>query len=152
MTNNNIFHYPPDLFELLVQTIPVLNKSKKSVLLFFKGAGVNEKIFSDITTKVQVDKDSINKFDIVRTILERINEKTEKYLRERREIIKRVTEFESFSNCWESDRLKAIGLVSEVQKVVNVKDSFTRMKQERESEQKKRTQEYPENQKSSIKV
>ncbi|SHN23064.1 Restriction endonuclease [Cyclobacterium lianum] len=142
MGDNNIFHYPPDLFELLVQTIPLLNKSKESVLLFFKGAGVNESIFSDISNKVRVDKDRINKFYIVRTILERINEKNETHLRERREIIKRVTEFESFSNCWESDRLKAIGLVSEVQKVVNVKDSFTRMKQQRETEQKKRAQEY----------
>lgn len=142
MIKSDVFHYPPDLFELLVQTIPVLNKSKKSVLLFFKGAGVNETIFQDIAIKVQRDKDSVNKFEIVRTILERINEKSEKYLRERREIIKRVTEFESYSNCWESDRLKAIGLVSEVQKIVNVKDSFTRMKQEREAEQKNRAQEY----------
>jgi restriction system protein len=142
MINNDVFHYPPDLLELLVQTIPLLNKSKKSVLLFLKGAGVNETLFQDITIKVQIDKDSVNKFEIVRTILERINENSEKYLRERREIIKRVTEFESFSNCWESDRLKAIGLVSEIQKIVNVKDSFTRMKQERENEQKIRAQEY----------
>lgn len=142
MINNDIFHYPPDLFELLVQTIPLLNKSKKSVLLFFKGAGINEFIFQDLTIRVQRDKDSINKYEIVQTILERINENTDKYLRERREIIKRVTEIESFSNCWESDILKAKGLVSEIQKIVNVKDSFTRMKQERENEQKKRTQEY----------
>lgn len=142
MTNNDVFHYPPDLFELLVQTIPVLNKSKKSVLLFFKGAGVDESLYQDFTTKVLRDRESVNKFEIVRSILERINENSEKFLRERREIIKRVTEFESFSNCWESDRLKAIGLVSEIQKIVNVKDSFTRMKQERESEQKNRAQDY----------
>ena len=140
--SSDVFHYPPELLDLLVQTIPLLNKSKKGVLLFFKGAGVNENIFQDITTRVERDKESINKFDIVRKILERINEDSEKYLRERREIIKRVTEFESFSNCWESDRLKAMGLVSEVQKIVNVKDSFTRMKQERENEQKKRAQAY----------
>jgi len=142
MANNDVFHYPPDLFELLVQTIPLLNKSKKSVLLFFKGAGVNESIYQDLSIKVQNDRDSVNKFEIVRLILERINENSEKYLRERREIIKRVTEFESFSNCWETDRLKAVGLVSEIQKIVNIKDSFTRMKQERENEQKKRTQDH----------
>jgi len=142
MTKNDIFHYPPDLFDLLVQTIPLLNKSKKSVLLFFKGAGVNESLFKDVSDRVQFDREGINKFEIVRTILERINENSEQYIRERREIIKRVTEFESFSNCWESDRLKAIGLVSEIQKIVNVKDSFTRMKQEREDEQKKRAKEY----------
>ena len=34
------FHYPPELFSLLVDTIPLLNRSKKDVLLFFRGAGV----------------------------------------------------------------------------------------------------------------
>lgn len=117
MKQNDVFHYPPDLFELLAQTIPVLNRSKKSVLLFFKGAGVNETLFSDISNIVEKDKDSINKFQIVRTMLERINENSDKCLRERREIIKRVTEFESFSNCWESERMKAKGLVAEIQKI-----------------------------------
>lgn len=47
-------------------------------------------------------------------------------------------EFEDFSTCWPQDQLKAKGLVSEVRRVVDVKDSFTRMKQEREEELKKR--------------
>lgn len=34
------FHYPPELFNLLVDTIPVLNRSKKDILLFFKGLGL----------------------------------------------------------------------------------------------------------------
>jgi restriction endonuclease Mrr len=139
---NDVFHYPPDLFDLLVQTIPLLNRSKESVLLFFKGAGVNENMFADITRQVKIDKNSINKFSICRKILERINENTEKYLRERREILKRVIEFEAFSTCWENDRLKAIGLVSEVRRVVNIKDSFTRMKQERDKEKEKQRMEY----------
>lgn len=139
---NDVFHYPPDLFELVVQTIPLLNRSKDSVLLFFKGAGVEESIFSDITQVVKTDRDSITKFEICRRILERINEDSEKHLRERREILKRITEFEAFSTCWESDQLKAKGLVTEIQKVVNVKDSFTRMNQERLREAEKRKQEY----------
>lgn len=139
---NDVFHFPPDLFELVVQTIPLLNRSKDSVLLFFKGAGVDESIFSDIAQIVKTDKDSISKFKICRRILERINEDSEKHLRERREILKRITEFESFSTCWENDQLKAKGLVTEIQKVVNVKDSFTRMNQERLRESEKRKQEY----------
>lgn len=139
---NDVFHYPPDLFELVVQTIPLLNRSKDSVLLFFKGAGVDESVFSDITRIVKTDKDSITKFEICRRILERINEDSEKHLRERREILKRITEFEAFSTCWEGDQLKAKGLVTEIQKVVNVKDSFTRMNQERLREAEKRKQEY----------
>jgi hypothetical protein len=144
---NDIFHYPPDLFELLVQTIPLLNRSKENVLLFFKGAGVDENLFSDITRQVRFSKDSITKFAICRRILERINENTEKYLRERREILKRVIEFEAFSTCWEGDRLKAKGLVSEIQNVVNIKDSFTRMKQERDKERDKQRKDYEQKQK-----
>src|ERR1051326_6922867 len=100
MELNDVFHYPPDLFELVVQTIPLLNRSKESVLLFFKGAGVDENIFSDITQTVRTNKDGISKFEISKRILERINEDTEKYLRQRREILKRITEFEAFSTCW----------------------------------------------------
>lgn len=141
---SDVFHYHPDLFDLLVQTIPLLNRSKESVLLFFKGAGVDGNIYIDISEKVATDRKNINKYEIARTILERINEDSDKYLRERREILKRITEFETFSNCWESDQFKAKGLVSEIQKIVNVKDSFTRMKQERENEYKKRTESYNE--------
>ncbi|GHT78414.1 restriction endonuclease [Spirochaetia bacterium] len=139
---NDVFHYPPDLFDLLVQTIPLLNRSKENVLLFFKGSGVDENLFSDITQQVRIDKNSITKFAICRRILETINENTEKYLRERREILKRVIEFEAFSTCWPDDQLKARGLVSEIQRVVNIKDSFTRMKQERNSEREKHRTEY----------
>lgn len=35
MTADITFHYPPELFNLLVDTVPVLNRSKKDVLLFF---------------------------------------------------------------------------------------------------------------------
>jgi len=49
-------------------------------------------------------------------------------------------EFEDFSTCWANDQLKAKGLVGELRRVVNVKDSFTRMSQEREREKRERTQ------------
>lgn len=139
---NDAYHYPPDLFDLIVQTIPLLNRSKKSVLTFFNGAGIETQLYQDITIKVATNSDSISKYEICRIILERINQNTDKYLRQRREILKRITEFEAFSTCWEADQLKAKGLVSEIQKVINVKDSFTRMRQERENEQNLRKKEY----------
>jgi hypothetical protein len=55
-------------------------------------------------------------------------------LRPRREIIKRVVEFEHFETCWPEDQLKAKGLVASVREAVNTKDAFTRMKQERDAE------------------
>lgn len=128
------FHYPHELSELLIDTIPRLCRSKKDVLLFFKGAGVADSLIFDIVTRVLKSPDEITKFEIVRLVVSRINELSEKGLRERREVIKRVTEFEDFSVCWPDDQLKAKGLVSEIRRVVNVKDSFTRMRQERDSE------------------
>lgn len=136
------FHYPPELFQLLIDTIPLLCKSKLDVLLLLKGAGVDYEIMSDLWERVENDRKNINKYEIVRTILTRINEEGEKTLRERREILKRVTEFEDFSTCWPTDQLKAKGLVGEVRRVVDVKDSFTRMKQEVEKERKKHQTEH----------
>ncbi len=134
------YHYPPELLSLLIDTIPLLCRSKNDVIVFFRGAGVQADVLSDLQQRVDNDRQNINKFAIVRTVLERINEKEDSTLRERREIIKRVAEFENFSSCWSEDQLKAKGLVSEVQRVVNVKDSFTRINQEREKERQERAE------------
>lgn len=133
------FHYPPELLNLLIDTIPLLNKTKKDVFLFFQGAGVAEPLLKPTFQQWTRDKDSIHKFEIVRQVLTELNVKGESCLRERREVLKRVTEFETYSSCWPADQLKARGLVAEIQKVVNVKDSFTRMANVREAEQQART-------------
>ena len=67
-------HYPPDLLQLLIDTIPRLCKSKRDVILFFRGAGTKPSIVSDLEEQVRNDPDSINKFSIVRTVLTRLNE------------------------------------------------------------------------------
>lgn len=130
------FHYPPELMSLLIDTIPLLNKTKKDIFLFFQGAGVEPSLMNVPLQQWRQNKDSINKFEIVRQVLTELNAKGEGCLRERREVLKRITEFESFSSCWPSDQLKARGLVSEIHRVVNVRDSFTRMSNERDAEQK----------------
>lgn len=135
-----IFHYPPELLNLLIDAIPALIRGKRDVILFFKGAGVSSTMTNDLVRRLNQDKDSIGKYEIARKVLERLNEKGERTLRERREVLKRVVEWEDFSTCWPNDRLKAQGLVAQIRKVVNVKDSFTRMKLEKEAEEKKRHQ------------
>ncbi len=132
------FHYPPELFSLLIDTIPLLCRSKQDTLLFFKGAGVPDSQTTDLSNIVRANREQTSKYAIVRTVLTRLNECGEPSLRERREVLKRIVEFDDFSACWENDRLKAQGLVSQVQKLINVKDSFTRMNQERESERRER--------------
>ncbi len=128
------FHYPPDLFELLVNAIARLNKAKKGVVLFLRGAGVDEQDLAEMDRTVRTDPASTNKFEIARNILEKVNARGDSGLRARREIIKRVVEFENFETCWENDRLIAKGLIASIREAVNTKDSFTRMKQERDRE------------------
>jgi len=132
------YHYPPELLELLCDVIPVLVRPKQGVIDFFAGAGVHDKLLGDWKLKLRQDKSSVNKYEIARAVLRQLNEIGEAGLTMRREVLKRVSQFEEFSSCWENDRYKAQGLVAQVQKLVNVKDSFTRINLERERERKER--------------
>lgn len=122
------YHFAPDFFNLLVETIPRLNRSKRDVLLFFRGAGVQSRHTADLEADIQKSRDSHTKFDLARTVLARLNEAGDAALAARREVVRRIVEFEDFTRCWENDLLQAKGLVAEVCRLV------TRMKQERERE------------------
>lgn len=128
------YHYPPELLTLLVDALSVLCRSKPDVLTFLRGAGVPQSFLRDLEQRVATDRSAIRKHEIARTVLVRLNEAGESMLRQRREIVKRVTETESFATCWPADVHKAKGLVAEVREIVNVKDSFTPMRLEREHE------------------
>lgn len=132
------FHYPPELFNLLVDTIPLLNRSKKDVLLFFRGAGVPGGMLDDLSERLRSAAAEVNKYEIVRTVLDRLNARGEAALRERREVLRRIVEFSNFDSCWPADQLKAKGLVASIREVVSQKDAFTRMNQEREHEREAR--------------
>ena len=56
------FHYPPDVFSLLVDTIPLLCKGKDDVLLFLRGAGVPNEDLAEMTAKIRADRNSVSKF------------------------------------------------------------------------------------------
>lgn len=131
---SDAFHYPPQVFDLLVETVARLNRGKKGVVLFLRGAGVAEEDLAEVDRLVSQNPASINKFEIVRNVLTKVNGRGDAGLRQRREIIKRVVEFENYETCWPEDMLKAKGLVASVREAVNAKDSFTRMKQERDTE------------------
>ena len=131
---NDTYHYPPVLLELLTDTIPSLFRSKQAVIDFFKGAGTPSQFLTDWQSRLRLDKESVRKHELTRSVLRSLNEGGDSTLRPRREIIKRVSEFEDFTACWESDRLKAQALVGQVRHIVNVKDSFTRINIERERE------------------
>lgn len=129
-----VYHYPPELFQLLVDTIPRLVRSKDDQILFFRGAGVESSLLADLEAQIQRDRKGINRYEIARTVLTRLNDRGEETLGERRVILRRVTEFEDYAQCWPNEANEARGLVARVREVVNVKDAFTRMQQEREAE------------------
>jgi hypothetical protein len=132
------YHFPPDLFQLLVDTIPILGRSKPAVLQFFRNAGVPESLFPDLAQRVRTDPKSINWYEITKQILTVLNENpSDHYLRMRREVVKRVVEWQDFSTCYEDKRLIAQGLVGQIQKLVEVVDSFKRMRMERDAERRK---------------
>ncbi|GHE54807.1 hypothetical protein GCM10018785_25280 [Streptomyces longispororuber] len=130
MTKSVAYHWPPELMEMLVDTIPLLCRSKVAVLDFLRGAGVEEELLLTFRRQLQDDPSAISKYKIVRFVLGHLNEQGDRGLGARRFLLRRVTEFEDFSTCWPDDQLKAKGLVSEIRRVVNVKDSFTRLQQE----------------------
>lgn len=135
------FHYPPELLQLLVDTLPKLCKSKTDLLLFFQGAGISKTVLAPYQQLLQTDKTKFNKYPVTRELLAKLNEQGESGLRVRRELLKRIVEFEDFSVCWESDRAAARGLVTQVRELVNVKDSFTRMRIEKDEEKRRRVEE-----------
>lgn len=136
--NGEPYQWTPELFQLVADTIPVLCRSKRDVILFFKGAGVHEKALRILRTQVETDRHSISKAEIAKSILTRLNQEGDYGLRARREVLKRVMEFENFTTCWPNDQHKAQSLVRQVRDVVGRKDSFTRMKIERDKEVQKR--------------
>ena len=78
------FHFPPDVFNLLVDTIPLLCKGKDDVLLFLRGAGVPKEDLAAMTAKVRADRNSVSKFSIVRDVLEKLNKRGDSALAARR--------------------------------------------------------------------
>jgi len=135
MTEGQVFHYPPELMQLLVQTVPLICRTKDDVLLLFRGCGMPDADMLEVSKKLARDRPSVNKYSMARDLLAVLNNEGDRLLRPRRELLRRITQLEDFSTCWPDDQLKAKGLVAEVCRVVNVKDSFTRMSLEREKAQ-----------------
>jgi len=131
MADDPAFHFTPDVFEALVTAIPVLVRGKRDVLTFFQGCGVNVTYLAKLESWAAKGSNK-TKYHIAREVLTHVNAQGDPGLAARRQLIKRVTEFESFSGCWPDDQLKARGAVANVAELVNKKDSFTRMQQERE--------------------
>ncbi|MFG1609549.1 restriction endonuclease [Actinoplanes sp. NPDC049265] len=130
------WHFTPDLVDRVVETIPVLVKSKQQTLDFFRGSGTPEALLDDLRRQLGSDPQSVSKYHITRTVVRRLNEGGDELLAARRELVKRITQWEDFSLSWPNDQDKARGLVAAVRQLVNARDAFTRMQNERDQERR----------------
>lgn len=128
------FHFPPDLMNLLIDTVPRLNKSKKDLLLFFKNVGLSDIYLKKYDDLLNHNNTQFNKFNVTREVLEYLNKDTDGLLGIRRNLLQKVVSFDSFEMCWENDRLKAKANVAEIAKIVNLKDSVTKLEAYAEKE------------------
>lgn len=133
-TPTEAWHYPPELVELAVKAVCLLNRGKLGELDFFRGAGVPRVMLTDVEDAVALNKEPISKAEIARRVITRLNDGGDSMIRPRREILNRIVQTESFEHCWPDDRLPAKGIVAEIRAVINQRDSFTRMRQERNRE------------------
>lgn len=138
MAPSTTWHYPPELIELAVDAVARLNRGKDTMLDFFRGAGVPERYLTDMARKVATDRTSVNKFEIARTVLTRLNDAGDSMIGPRREVLNRIVRTESFDHCWPNDRLAARGAVDAVRKVIHERDAFTRMEAEKDRERAQR--------------
>lgn len=124
--------------ELTVEAVARLNRGKDTVLDFFRGAGVPERFLTDIAQRVAADRTGINKFEMGRTVIVRLNDAGDSMIAPRREVLNRIVKTESFEHCWPNDRLSAKGVVAEIRKVIHERDAFTRMEVEKDRERAER--------------
>lgn len=135
MTIDLAFHYPPDVFDAVVDAVPLLTRSKQDVVLFFRGCGVDRTFLARIEQRIPGEP-KFSKYHITREILTHVNDLGDSGLGQRRQVLKRISEFDDFSSCYPDNQLKARGAVTTVAQLINKKDSFTRLQEERERELK----------------
>jgi restriction system protein len=132
-----IYQYPPELMAALIEAIPLVCKSKRDVLSFFRGAGVDQRYIAGYEAALRQDREAAKKHPTTRELLTLVNERPgDEWLRVRREIVKRIVEFENFEQAWPQEQTAARGAVAKVRDIQHRKDSFTRMKDERDRERR----------------
>src|ERR1700676_430708 len=118
--------FRPDVFGALRQAIPLICRSKRDGLTFFRGAGLRHSRLTQLEALLQSDRDAVGKYPATDDLLKIANEDhSNEGLRIQREIVKRVVDFNDFSQCWPKDQQAAKGAVQTVRDLVNEKDAFT---------------------------
>lgn len=133
------YQYRPDVFIAVSEAVPLICRSRQDVIMFFRGAGLRHARLEELSAEIRASREAGKKHETTRELLRLANENASDVgLRVRREIIKRITDFNNFGACWPADQLKAQGAVAKVRELVNEKDSFARMAQAQERERAQR--------------
>jgi hypothetical protein len=123
---------------LMVDTMPLLVRSKRDLIAFFEGAGVNERHLASLRSQVMRDRSSIGLYEIAKRILYAVNgQNDDEGLQARRELVKRVTEFTAFDKCYPDKAMAARGGVAAIKSFVHARDTTIRIEEayRREREQ-----------------
>jgi len=136
------YHWPQELLTLIIDVVPKLFRSKKQVLVFFRGAGVGAHLLNDLMGQLNADTTSLNKYQIARTVATRLLERGDTTIAERREIVKQLAQWEDYSGSYPDDAPIAKGLIASIRELVKERDAFTRMADEREREREINKSEY----------
>ena len=119
------YHYPPDVLELLVDTIPRLIKSKAGLLDFFEQAGTPEELLAEWRTKLHKDRMSVSKYHLARGVLRGLNALGDEARPIRHQVLSRLARHADFSAGWEDDRGRAEELVSRIRELAGETDAGT---------------------------
>jgi hypothetical protein len=137
------FHWPPEALDLIVSAIAKLIRGRQGVIDFFRGANVPLPILGQAISAHR-DDPKMAKAKIARIVLVALNDAGDARAAHtaRNEIVRRVVQWDDFTTAWPDDQLEAEGLVARIRSLVDKKDSFTRMKEERDRERRQNQEEH----------
>lgn len=121
------WQYPPELLNLLGEAIWRLVRGKRELLNFFRGAGTPESLLSEHASLLAKRPDDFKKPVVTKLLLAQISElKGNQGIAVRRQLLRRVYEFDNFDVLFSNDQLPAKALVSDIRKRVNEIDAVRR--------------------------
>ncbi|TAM56572.1 restriction endonuclease [bacterium] len=133
------YQFRPDVFTAVVEAIALIRNSKRDVVTFFRGAGLEHPRLAEYERQIRTDRASLRKIEMAHTLLKVVNEMSGNHgLKVRREVLKGIVDFNNFDSIYQDKRLAAKGAVAKARELIDEKDAFTRMQQERDAERSQR--------------
>ena len=119
------YHYPLEVLELLVATIPRLIKTRAGILEFFAEAGSPKELIAEWRAKLHQGRMGVSsKYHLVRGFLRDLNTLGDDGQAVREEVLCRLARHADFSTGWEDDRQRAEELVTRIRELVGGTDAM----------------------------